>query len=338
MRQNEKMAQLGIFAAGMAHELNNPSAAVQRSAGQLKKAFQHYINVYNQFLSADGTPAATQTEMQQLEERIRAQAAQPEDINLMIQSDKERQMEDWLEERGVDEAWNLAPQLVNTGISIPEWEKALGSIAPEQQSTLLEWACASLELHGLMEEIGQSAGRISQIVKALKSYVYLDQSPIQEIDLHKSLEDTVSVLQYKLEEEINVVKDFDPAVPPVLAYGSELNQVWTNLIDNAIDAIGTEGEIRLRTTWRDPWVVVDICDSGVGIPPENHSRLFSPFFTTKPVGKGAGLGLHLSYKIVSKHGGEIRFRSQPGETHFEVWLPRDFEQARQEGSPAVPVE
>ncbi len=337
LRQNERMAQLGTFAAGMAHELNNPSAAVQSSTEQLKAVFQEYQRLTARLNQPD-VGASPAPDLQALEERLRLQAQSPTDLDPLVQGDREARLEDWLEEMGVEDSWNLAPQLASTGLEKQDLEPFTSAAAPAQVSVLLEWAAAAYSMYRLLEEIGQAAGRISGIVNSLKSYVYLDQSPVQEVDIHASLENTLAILRYKLGKEITIKQQFDPALPPILGYGSELNQLWTNLIDNAIDALDGKGQITLRTTWREPWVVVDIADSGPGIPEEVQARLFSPFYTTKPVGKGSGLGLHISYKIVQKHDGDIKVNTRPGETHFEVWLPRDFEQARQSGTPAVPID
>lgn len=327
LRQNQRMAQLGVFAAGMAHELNNPAAAVKSSASQLKKIFKGYSRLYAGLVSPDSTEKHIQ-ELEALEKRIQEEAQQPERGSLLDRADKETEMESWLEARGVEEAWNLASELARTNIPVEDWEDILRTVPAQLQATLLQWAASSDALFRLIEEIGQSATRISEIVNALKSYVFLDQSPVQEIDIHDNLESTLSMLRHKLEEGITVERDFDPELPPVLAYGSELNQVWTNLIDNAMDALAGKGVITLRTQWRDPWVVVDIMDNGPGIADDLQPQLFSPFFTTKPVGEGSGMGLYISYSVVQKHAGEIKVRSKPGETHFEVWLPRDFEQTR----------
>jgi predicted CoA-binding protein len=175
--------------------------------------------------------------------------------------------------------------------------------------------------------MGQSSGRLSEIVKALKTYVYLDQGPVQEVSVQEGLDNTLVILRHKIKQGIEVRREYDPNLPRIQAYGSELNQVWTNILDNAIDAAGGKGRLVLRTRFADPWVVVDIEDNGPGISLEDQNKLFSPFFTTKPMGKGTGLGLNISYNIIHRHGGEIKVKSQPGETHFEVWLPVDLHQS-----------
>jgi signal transduction histidine kinase len=187
---------------------------------------------------------------------------------------------------------------------------------------LVRWLAAGCLVHSLQDEVGQSAARISQIVKAVKSYTYLDQAPVQEVDVHEGLESTLVILRNKLKSGVSVTRQYATDLPRIEAYASELNQVWTNLIDNAIDAMGGQGELVLRTYARDGQVVVEVQDTGPGIPEEIRPRLFEPFFTTKPPGSGTGLGLHIVYDIVAnKHGGEIHLISRPGATCFQVVLP-----------------
>jgi len=197
---------------------------------------------------------------------------------------------------------------------------------------------STFTVYSLLAEINQGAVRISEIVKSLKSYVYLDQAPIQSIDVHEGLDNTLVMLRHKLKAGIGVRREYAHDLPLIMAYGSELNQVWTNIIDNAVDAMNGKGEILLRTQQDGDWVIVEIEDDGPGIPKEILDKIFSPFFTTKPVGKGTGLGLNISYKIIEKHGGEIKVHSQPGKTRFQICLPVNFEKITSGASPITSIE
>jgi signal transduction histidine kinase len=229
--------------------------------------------------------------------------------------------EEWFAARGLDDSWELTSQLVELGLEPQALEPLAADFTSEQLPVLLHWMAAAYNVNNLLEEIGQGAARMSEIIKALKSYVYLDQAPLQEIDLHEGLENTLVILRHKIKEGIVLQREFNQDVPRIQAYGGELNQVWTNIIDNAIDAMDGKGRMCIRTRRQDDWVVVEIENEGPEIPPEIRERLFTPFFTTKPIGKGTGMGLSISYNIIQKHGGEIKVRSQPGSTCFEIWLP-----------------
>jgi signal transduction histidine kinase len=320
LRQSEKMAQLGTFTAGIAHEINNPSAAVQRGAEQLKKSLEQFqtitLNLRLRLVEDEYIER-----YQSLRREIYERATKPILIDAGARFDREAALESWLEENEVEESWELAPELVNLGYEEASLAKAVAGFPPDCLPVLLEWMIAEAENQRLVEEIHQGARRIADIIKALKSYVYLDQAPRQKIDLHEGLENTLVILRHKLKQGIEIVREYDQAIPPLSAYGSELNQVWTNIIDNAIDALDGKGQILLRTRMQDSQVIVEIEDNGPGIPPEVQPKLFYPFFTTKPVGKGTGLGLNISYQIVQKHGGDIRVFSHPGQTRFEIRLP-----------------
>lgn len=320
LRQNEKMAQLGTFTAGIAHEISNPSAAVQRGAEQLKKNLDLV-----QSLALDPRLKLGQDEYSEGYHALRIEIT-GRAINLPViaagtRFDRESALETWLDEKGVEESWDLAPELVGLGYDENSLAEVVARFPPESLPVLLHWMVAEAETRRLVEEIHQGARRVTDIIKALKSYVYLDQAPRQQVDLHEGLENTLVILRHKLKQGVEIVREYDPAIPPVMAYGSELNQVWTNLIDNAIDALDGKGRILLRTRLQDSQVIVEIEDNGPGIPPEVRQKLFYPFFTTKPVGKGTGLGLNISYQIIQKHGGDIQVFSQPGQTRFEIRLP-----------------
>jgi signal transduction histidine kinase len=255
-----------------------------------------------------------------------ARAARPPVLDVLARADRESALETWLEKHGVQEPWEQAPLLVSLEYDPQALDGLAGTFTAEQLPAVLDSLTATYSVHSLLAEIGQAAGRISEIVKALKTYSYLDQAPVQAVDVQEGLEDTLLILRSKLKEGISVRREYEPGLPKIQGYGSELNQVWTNLIDNAADAVNGQGEIVLRTRREGDFVVVEVQDTGPGISPEIQDRIFDPFFTTKPVGKGTGLGLDISYNIVvNKHRGDIKVHSEPGKTVFEVRLPLNFE-------------
>lgn len=324
LRQSEKMAQLGTLSAGVAHELNNPAAAVKRGAGQLQAALAQFEAQQIDLNQLTLTQEQQET-LQGLRQRARELAAQPPELDALVRGDREYEMETWLEARGVTEAWQCASTLVNLTYDTTEMSTLAEHFGNDQLPAVIRWLNATYMVHNLLAEIGQGASRISSIVKALKSYAYLDQAPVQAVDVHEGLDNTLLILRHKLKAGISVRREYAPDLPQIQAYGSELNQVWTNIIDNAADALGGTGTITIRTRQEGGWVVVDIEDDGPGIPPEIQSRLFDPFFTTKPPGQGTGLGLDISYTIVvHKHRGDIKVLSKPGQTCFQVWLPLDL--------------
>ena len=325
LRQSEKLATLGKLSAGLAHELNNPAAAAQRGSVQLGRAFTHLQQTYLKLgeLGLSETQIAT---LLYLDKLAQQRAKEPSDLDTLARSDMEDELETWLESQAVENPWDVAPTLVNLGYDEGELNTLVEEFNPAQFLAVIAWLDNTHTIYRLLEEIGQGAGRISEIVKALKGYTYLDQAPIQSVDLHEGLNSTLVILRSKLKEGITVHREYDPDLPKIEAYGSDLNQVWTNLIDNAIGAMNGQGEITLRTRHDDQWVYVQIADNGPGIPDEIQPYLFDPFFTTKAPGQGTGLGLNISHNIVvQKHRGRIEIKSKPGETCFEVQLPRDFQ-------------
>ncbi|MBI2935444.1 MAG: histidine kinase [Chloroflexi bacterium] len=321
LRQHEKMAMLGTLAAGLAHELNNPASAVGRSAAQLRGVLAEWGRLSHELgLLVLGQRqgeiiGVLRTDMVQ-------RAASPPRLDPLSHSDRESALQTWLEGRGIAGAWELAPTLVTCGWDVGALQKLAQDFAAAQLPTVIQWLGVGCSLYGLLEEVRQGSERISEIVKAVKTYSYLDRAPVQEIDVHEGLENTLVILRHKIKQGVQVMRDYTRDLPRIEAYASQLNQVWTNIMDNALDAMQTHGELVLRTYAKDGYVVVEIRDTGPGIPPEIQPRIFEPFFTTKPPGQGTGLGLHIAYNIiVHKHHGDIRVTSTPGSTCFHVTLP-----------------
>jgi signal transduction histidine kinase len=317
--QRQKLVSLGTMAAGLAHELNNPAAAARRAAAQLHQTVegvQSLICQLGKVLKGEDWERLLAAERDAVR---RLNEASP--LDSLTRSDREEALTRWLDELGVREGWKLAPNFVSAGLDA-DWLAGLTkTFAPHAYTAALNWLDARLSLHSLLKLVDQSTGRVAELVKAIKSYTHMDQSPMQEIDVHEGLESTLIMLGHKL-KNVTVMRAYDRSAPRIMAYGGELNQVWTNLIDNAIDAVDGSGKICVATFVEDNQLVVEIMDNGKGIPPEIQSRIFEPFFTTKAVGSGTGLGLIISNRIVAnRHGGEIEFESKPGETRFKVRLP-----------------
>lgn len=321
LRQSEKLATLGRLSAGMAHELNNPAAAAQRGSAQMRDAFVHLQATLVQ-LGKLGFGEAQWDALLHLDRHVQEKAQQPIGLDPLSLSDRTAEVESWLEAYGISHAWELAPSLVNLGYDHGGLETLASDFGTDSFLPLVHWLNDSYTIYSLLEEIATGSLRISEIVKALKVYSYLDQAPIQSVDVHEGLDSTLVMLRSKLEQGITVRRDYQPDLPPIQAYGSELNQVWTNLIENAIDALNGRGELILRTRCDERWVRVEVEDNGPGIPEALVPKIFDPFFSTKPPGKGTGLGLNISYSIVvQKHRGRIDVVSEAGMTRFEVRLP-----------------
>jgi PAS domain S-box-containing protein len=323
----EKMASLGKLSAGMAHEMNNPASAARRSAAQLQKMFLQLQDSYRQMgeFNLSGEKLAKVMELDRLASRW---VRQPIELDALERSDKELDIEDWLQSRGIENAGELAPSLVSMGCNRENLSALGGEFNPQQFSVILSWLSYLYTIYGLLSEISLGTGRIIEIVRALKTYTYMDQAPEQSIDVHEGLNNTLIILQNKLKDGINVRREYAEDLPPIPAHGGELNQVWTNLIDNAIDAMAGRGTLVLRTRMEDSWLAIEIEDNGPGIPEEIQARIFDPFFTTKPPGEGTGLGLNISHSIiVQKHKGQVDVNSKPGKTCFTVRLPIKFDNA-----------
>ena len=319
LRQNEKMAALGTLSAGLAHELNNPAAAEKRSAAQLRDTLVEWQHAASD-LATLSLDSSQKEAVNGLRAEMSKRAVMPVSLDPLARSDRESAVQEWLEEHALDDAWQIAPPLVMFGWDVAALEK-LSEEFGSSAGILARWLGVGCSVYALLDEVSASAERISEIVKAVKSYSYLDQAPIQQVDVHEGLENTLVILRHKTKEGIRIKREYAPDLPHIEAHGSELNQVWTNIIDNAIDAMEGSGELTLRTYSKDGKVVVEIEDTGQGIPPEIQRRIFEPFFTTKPPGIGTGLGLHIAYTIVNNHNGQINVVSRPGMTRFQVSLP-----------------
>ena len=327
-----KLISLGTMAAGLAHELNNPAAAVRRSSKGLHEIFQTLSTRAFQLSQWQMTPeqrAFAANLPLEVIERTQAMSR----LDPLTQSDREDEIADWLDAHGVADCWKLAPTLVGAGLDTDWLTEIVTKLPVDSLGDVLTWLEAAVTGQSLIKEIEQGSTRVSELVKAVKNYSYMDRSPLQEVDVHEGIENTLTILGHKLKAGSIVLKrEYDDDLVHICAYGSELNQVWTNLIDNAIDALGGTGQIWIRTSQEPERVLVEIADNGCGIPPDVQPRIFEPFFTTKGAGEGTGLGLDISRRIVvGQHKGDIRFTSKPGDTRFQVRLP--YNPAAMQGSP-----
>jgi signal transduction histidine kinase len=315
-QQTEKLAALGKLSAGLAHELNNPSAAARRSASALRDCL-HRLREANRTTEIGPENCGA---LAQREEQIRTELKPAENQDEFARVEREEAVQSWLESQNVADAWKLAPLLAEANLT-DEHLKSFASLAGSSLGPELLRFGTLLEMERIADELEHATIRISDLIKAIKEYSYMDQSPKLEVDIKKSLETTLTIMNHKLKRGITVKREYSPDVPLVVAYGSELNQVWTNLIDNAADAMKDKGTLTIRTIRENDYVVVEIADTGPGIPAEVQSRIFEPFFTTKGVGEGTGLGLDVVYRIVQKHHGLVTLKSEPGFTRFSVRIP-----------------
>ncbi len=318
LHQQERMAALGTLSAGLAHELNNPAAAAQRSAAELQKTVVKWQALTHEIESVALKENQTEWLNQLMSESTRRFESRVK-LEALEKIDRVDQLQSWLEASGVESAWEIAPAMVNCGWRI-ESLKELKASASFQLS--VQWLGASCLMMELLSEVQLTAARVAGIVRAMKSYTYLDLAPLIEVDVHEGIENTLVIMQHKLKQGVTVKREYAPSLPRIEAYASELNQVWTNIIDNAVDAMGGNGVIVLRTYIEDHNVVVEITDNGPGIPEYLLTRIYEPFFTTKPPGSGTGLGLHISHDIIAnRHHGQLLVKSKPGETVFKAMLP-----------------
>jgi signal transduction histidine kinase len=315
-QQKEKLAALGKLSAGLAHELNNPSAAARRSASALRDCLGR-LREANQASEIGPEDCGA---LALCEEQIRKELKPADYRDEFARVEREEAIQGWLEERKVQDAWKLAPLLAEANLSDAQLTRFASIAGTAAGAELLRFATL-LEMDRIADELETSTARISDLIKAIKEYSYMDQAPLQEVDIKKSLETTLTIMHHKLKRGITVKREYSPDVPLVMAYGSELNQVWTNLIDNAADAMKDKGTLTIRSSRENEYVLVEVVDSGPGIPPEILSRIFEPFFTTKGVGEGTGLGLDVAYRIVQKMRGLITVKSEPGNTRFSVRIP-----------------
>lgn len=320
--QREKLVSLGTMAAGLAHELNNPAAAARRATSHLRETVEQ-LECFTCNLSKKFSPDHWQ-ELLDAEESAAKQcdvAFSPVPLSMVERSDREEQLASWLETNAIGDPWKLAPTFASACLTPDTLRQLAGHLPVETHNDAFSWLEAQLTLRSLLREVEESTGRIGDLVKSMKSYTYMDRGPLQEVDIHDGINSTLTILKHKM-KNAKLETRFAPNLPLIQARGSELNQVWTNLIDNAIHATKGAGRITITTRSENSHIVVEITDDGTGIPKEIQNRIFEPFFTTKGVGSGTGLGLVISHRIVADgHGGEIEFESQPGNTIFKVRLP-----------------
>ncbi len=323
--ERERLLALGSLSAGLTHELNNPASAAVRATSNLRErvaAMRHKLAGI-----ADGQIDSRRLHaLVALQDEAVERAAKARPLTPMETSDAEDELTDWLDDQGLAAGWELAPMLVSGGLDVDWLNRVRAAVGAEDLEPAVRWLTYTVDTELLMREIADAAIRISTLVGAAKQYSQLDRAPYQVVDVHELLDATLVMFKAKVPAGVRVVREYDRSLPSIPAYAAELNQVWSNLIDNALGAMGGEGTLTVRTGRLDDQLIVEIADTGPGIPPEIRPRIFEPFFTTKPVGEGTGLGLDISYRIVvNKHHGDVRVTSAPGNTVFRVLLPTDLE-------------
>jgi len=320
-QQQDKLMALGKLSAGLAHELNNPAAGATRAANDLIATLAE-LRAANLRLCRHAFTTEQEEAIRAFEDVALEHTATTAELNSLEQNDREDLVASWLEDHGVGDPWKLSGNLVEAGIDAAGLERISDVLEKATFADVLARVNAQLAAAKLASEIKVATSRISELVGAIKEYSYMDQASVQAVDIHKSLDNTLLILKYKLKKKsVVVTREYAEALPRIKVYGSELNQVWTNLIVNAVDAMPEGGTLKVRTKREPTDILVEIRDNGSGIPPELRSRIFEPFFTTKPVGEGTGLGLDTVARIVRKHRGNIRVESKPGDTCFQIRLP-----------------
>ncbi len=318
VRQRESLVTLGTLAAGLAHELNNPAAAATRAVDALDEATDTLLSSLTRLAQAQISPE----QFAALDSLRKEERPPVTNLDPLERSDREEALASWLTRRGLDRAWTIAPPLAAAGVDVAWCERAAGILDQESLGPGLEWVASTFSTSSLLTEVKESTGRISDLVSSVRSYTQLDRASLQDIDITDGLESTLVMLGHKLRQGVTVECHFEDDLPRIQAYAGELNQVWTNLISNAVDAMDGSGVLRVITRADGDHVVVEIGDNGPGMPADVASHAFEAFFTTKEVGQGTGLGLDIARRIVvERHGGTIAIRSEPGDTVLTVSLP-----------------
>lgn len=332
VHQRAKLAALDKMSQGLAHELNNPAAASVRAASHMRDSLQTVNDMMWRFFKEPRSPqqlsALRDIQAEVLERRTSLVPLDP-----LTVADREDEIAAWLDEKGVPYSYELAPTLVRQGLTVERLQRLYVELGAGLLPDAVTWLNSTVMVTGLLEEIEQGTKRISELVGAVKRYSFMDRPPIEEVDIHEGLESTLIIMRQKLEGRVEIIRDYDRSLPRIMAYGSELNEVWTNIIDNAVNAMNGTGKLWLRTRSEDNEISVEIADNGHGIPAHVEPHIFEPFYTTKGIGQGNGLGLNISYNIVvNHHHGDIKVETRPDATCFIVRLP--MEQPPESTAPA----
>jgi signal transduction histidine kinase len=321
VEQRERLLALGSLSAGLTHELNNPAAAAVRATSSLRERVGNMRHALASITSGGFDEGALRS-LVALQEQAVAQVTAAPALTPVETSDREDELGGWLEDQGMTDGWELAPTFVAAGLDEAFLSEVAKAVDAAHFEMAVRWIGCTVDTELLLDEIEESTNRVSTLVGAAKQYSQMDRSPYQVTDVHELLDSTLLLFTNKIGPGITVVKEYDRTLPTVSVFAGELNQVWTNLIDNAVAAMHGEGTLTVRTSREEDYLVVEIGDTGPGVPEEIRSRIFEPFFTTKPFGEGTGLGLDISWRIVvNKHHGDLRLESQPGQTRFQVRIP-----------------